>query len=117
MAQTILLESLEMVRRRVRWLAVLFGVGLVLTAAVGLLLATVSLDYLLNLQALPRLVLVVAAVGGIGYALWRWVIKSILARLTLNDVAGHVEQTFPNTRTAFAARLIFSLVWMFPVHP
>jgi len=46
MAPTILLESLETVRRRVRWLAVLFGVGLVLTAGMGLLLATVLLDYL-----------------------------------------------------------------------
>jgi len=30
-----------------------------------------------------------------GYSLWHWVIKSILSRLTLNDVAGRVERTFP----------------------
>ncbi len=95
MAPQILLDSLESVRRRVRLLGVLFGVGLVATAAVGLLVVTVFADYLLNLHALPRLVLSLAALGGLGYALWYWVIRSILARLTLNEVAGRVEQTFP----------------------
>jgi hypothetical protein len=95
MAPSILLESLESVRRRVRLLGVLFGVGVVVAAAVGLLVATVLLDYLLNLHALPRLVLSLVALAGLGYALWHWVVRSIMARLTLNDVAGRVEQTFP----------------------
>jgi hypothetical protein len=95
MAPQILIESLETVRRRVRLLAVLFGVGLVAAAAVGLLLTTVLADYLLNLQAVPRLMLIVLALLGVGYALWHWIIKSIMARLTLNDVAGRVEKTFP----------------------
>jgi hypothetical protein len=95
MAPTILIESLESVRRRVRALSVLFGVGLTLSAFVGLFLATILLDYLLNLHALPRLVLIFAALGGMGYALWHWVIQSILAKLTLNEVAGKVERTFP----------------------
>jgi hypothetical protein len=92
---TILLESLENVRRRVRWLGVLFGIGLVLAAAVSLLLATVIIDFLLNLPALPRLVLVILAASTILYALWHWIIKSIFAKLSLTDVAGRVEQTYP----------------------
>jgi hypothetical protein len=95
MAQTILIESLEMVRRRVRWLTVLFGVGLVATAAVVLLLTTVFADYVLNLHALPRLILVLLALSAAGYSLWHWVIQSMLARLSLNEVAGRIERTFP----------------------
>jgi hypothetical protein len=95
MAPQILIESLESVRRRVRVLTFFFGVGIVATASVVLLLATLLTDYLLNLQALPRLVLIALALTGFGYALWHWVIKSILARLTLTDVAGRVEKTYP----------------------
>ena len=95
MAPTILIESLESVRRRVRVLGLLLGIGVVATLAVGLLIVTVFADYLLNLQALPRLVLILIALGGLGYSLWRWVIRSIVARLTLNEVAGRVERTFP----------------------
>lgn len=92
---TILIESLESVRRRVRVLGVLFGVGVTATAAVGLLMITVLADYLLNLHALPRLVLIVVALAGLLYALWHWIIRAVISRLTLNEVAGRVERTFP----------------------
>ena len=95
MQPTILIESLESVRRRVRVLAVAYGVGLVVTAAVCLLLAAVGADWLLNLPAAPRAVLVLAAIGAVGYSVWRWLVQPILARLTLNDVAGRVERTYP----------------------
>ena len=95
MAQTILIDSLEMVRRRVRWLTVLFGAGLVATAVVGLLFVTITADYLLNLQAFPRLILVLLALAAAGYSFWHWIIQSMLARLSLNEVAGRIERTFP----------------------
>ncbi len=95
MQPTILIESLESVRRRVRLLAVAYGVGLVVTAAVCLLLGTVAADWLLNLPALPRLVLVAAAVSAVGTGVWRWLVRPLVARLTLNDVAGRVERTYP----------------------
>ncbi len=95
MAPTILLESLEAVRRRVRVLAVAYGLGLVLTAAVCLLLAAVFADYLLNLPPVPRLAIVLAAVVAVGLGVWRWLVQPVLARLTLNDVAGRVERTYP----------------------
>jgi hypothetical protein len=95
MAPTILIESLESVRRRVRLLSVAYGLGLVLTAAVCLLLSAVLADYLLNLPAIPRVVLVLAAAACVGYGLWQWLIRPLAARLTLNDVAGRVERTYP----------------------
>ena len=95
MQPTILIESLQSVRRRVRLLALAYGVGLVVTAAICLLLATVLADYLLNLPAVPRAVLVLAAFTAVGYGVWRWLVQPLAARLTLNDVAGRVERTYP----------------------
>ena len=95
MTSTLLIESLESLRRRVRLLAATYGLGLVLTAAVAGLVAAVSADWLLNLPAVPRAVLVLGAAGGVGYAAWRWLVSPLLARLSLNDVAGRVEQTYP----------------------
>jgi hypothetical protein len=96
MSTTPLMNSLESVRRRVRWLAVLYGVGIVVSWAVGLLLGVVLLDYLLNLPPIPRIVLMIGALGALGYSIARWVARPISARLGLSDVAGKLEVAFPN---------------------
>src|SRR5581483_3279599 len=64
-------------------------------AAMGLLLATVLLDYLLNLPAVPRLILILAALGGAAYVLIHWLIRPARARLNLSDMAGRLEDAFP----------------------
>ena len=89
---TPLITSLESVRRRVRILSLAYGVGVVLGAAVGLVLAVVLIDYVLNLPPVPRLVVNIGAVGLLGYALVRHVVRPVLAKLSLGDVAGHVER-------------------------
>jgi hypothetical protein len=101
MPPTFLIDSLNGIRRRVKMLSVAFGVGVVLAAAVALLLGTVLLDFLssyllgVNLPAGMRLLLLAALVVAVGYAAVRWVVKPILARLSLSDVAGHIESVFP----------------------
>jgi hypothetical protein len=95
MSQTILIQSLENVRRRVRWMAVLFGSGLVAACFVGLLISVVLADYILNLPALPRLILILGALGTGCYATWYWIIRSLFSRLELKDIAGRIEQAFP----------------------
>src|SRR5262245_41780960 len=95
MPPTMLLESLTSVRRRVKLLGVLFGIGLLLAAGVGLLLGVVALDYLLNLPATPRFVIILASLLGLAYVVWRWVAKPMIARLSISDVAGRLEQAFP----------------------
>jgi hypothetical protein len=95
MAPTILLQTLESVRRRVRWLTLLTGVGLVLASAIAVLLLVAGLDYLMNLPAFPRTLLDLAALFTLGYTVWHWVLSPLLARLTLNDVAGRVERAYP----------------------
>ena len=54
MPPTLLIDSLNGLRRRVKFLSVLFGVGILLASAVGILLATVLLDYVLKLPVVPR---------------------------------------------------------------
>ncbi|HMB94717.1 MAG TPA: hypothetical protein VKK61_01625, partial [Tepidisphaeraceae bacterium] len=76
-------------------LSAIHGIGIVLAAAVGLLLATVLIDYICNLPATPRLIIIFSSLAVLVYALIRWIIKPISARLSLSDVAGRVEQAFP----------------------
>src|SRR5215218_4166231 len=101
MPPTFLIDALNGIRRKVKVLSIAYGVGIVCAAAVALLLATVCLDFLVsyllgvNLPAGMRLLLLVGIVGALGYAAVRWVVKPLLARLSLSDVAGHIESVFP----------------------
>lgn len=95
MTQASLIHSLENVRRRVRWLGVAMGAGWVAACCVSLLLLLVTLDYLLNLPALPRCILALGAAGGAGYLAWRWLFRPLVSRISLNAVAGRIERTFP----------------------
>jgi len=95
MPPTFLINSLNDLRRRVKLLSVLFGVGILLAAAVGLILATVVVDYMLKLPVVPRLLVVLIALAAIGYLAFRWIARPVMARLSLNDVAGHLESVFP----------------------
>src|SRR5437870_3203351 len=94
-ARPALLDSLAGIRRKVRVLSIMYGVGIVLASAVGLILAAVLLDYLLNLPAVPRLMFLAAAFAGIVYTLWTYVFRPMAARLSLGDVAGRLENAFP----------------------
>lgn len=95
MPPTMLIDTLHGLRRRVKLLGVVYGIGVAVALAVALLLGTILFDYLLNLPAWPRLVLLIAALAGVGYAIARWVLKPARARLSLSDVAGHLENAFP----------------------
>jgi hypothetical protein len=95
MTQASLIDSLENVRRRVRWLSVAMGAGWVAAFCVSLLVLLVALDYLLNLSALPRFILMLGAAGAAGYSAWCWLVRPLVSRLSLNAVAGRIEQTFP----------------------
>src|ERR1700758_4028794 len=95
MPPTFLIEALSSIRRRVRVLEAVFGAGILLAAAIILFLAAALLDYLLDLPAVPRFFLILMALTGIGYILWRWIAKPLMATLSLGDVAGRLERAFP----------------------
>src|SRR5688572_7260037 len=96
MPPTMLIDALHGVRRRVRFFSVAYGVGVVLAAAVGLLLAVVLIDFALNLSPGPRAVVMFCGLGGIGIALWHWVIRPARARMGISDIAGRVEAVYPD---------------------
>ncbi len=61
----------------------------------GGVLGVVGLDYLLNLRALPRVVLLAAAGAAVVGTLVAKLGKPLMARLSLSDIAGRVEAAFP----------------------
>src|SRR5438477_2359115 len=95
MPPTMLINSLQAIRRRVRTLSVLFGVGIVAAASATLIVLLVLLDYGLNLPPVPRVFMLAVALAALGYAMVRWIVKPVLARLSLTDVASRLEAAFP----------------------
>ena len=92
---TPLIQSLQDIRRRVKLFSVAYGAGVAVAAAAGLLLATVGVDWLLNLPTPLRVIIVLAALAEFGYVLWTAVLRPLWARLTIGDVAGRLEHAFP----------------------
>ena len=76
MPPTALISSLDAIRRRVRTLGVVYGVGITIAAVLGLLVGTVLFDYMLNLPPAPRLVLMLIALGFGIYVIRRWVCEA-----------------------------------------
>src|SRR3954467_4057969 len=95
MPPTMLLSSLESIRRRVRTLSVVFGIGVVASAAAALVFALVLLDYVMNLPPAPRVVMLVLALVVLGYSMFRWIVRPLLAKLSPTDVASRLEAAFP----------------------
>ena len=95
MPPTMLIDSLQSLRRKVKLLGVAYGVGIAVAVGVALLLLTVFADYLLNLPAWPRIVLILCATAAIAYVIAKWIFKPATAKLSLSDVAGRLERAFP----------------------
>jgi hypothetical protein len=107
MPPTALIGTLESLRRRVRLLSVMYGVGILVAIAAGLLLATIFLDYLLNLPPIPRIVLMVAAAACLVHFFTRWVIRPAMTNIRLSDVAGKLEHAFPDFKDRLRSSVDF----------
>ena len=95
MSPSQLIASLEGLRKRAKWLSVLYGLALLILGATGLIVMGALTDYLLRLPGVPRLIGLVLATAVAVYVFWRFVWRPASSRLTLQDVAGRVEETFP----------------------
>src|SRR3954465_13350620 len=107
MPPTMLIDALHGVRRRVRFFSVAYGVGLVLAGAVGLLLAIVLFDFLLNLSPAPRAVVMFAALVGIGYGAFRWIVRPAKSKLGIGAIAGRVESVYPQVEHRLRSTVAF----------
>src|SRR6476469_6876389 len=103
MPPTALLESLRAIGRKVKLYGVAIGAWRILAAAVGLLVGIVLIDYLAHLTGtsaggLPgglRLALELVALAALAFWAFRWVLRPALKTHTVNDVAGWVEERYP----------------------
>lgn len=90
-----LLETLQEMRRKIRLLSLAFGAGVAVASAVFLLLLMAALDYLLNLPSVPRFLLALAALAALAWVVQQVILRPLLARFTLRDVASRMERAFP----------------------
>lgn len=95
MVPTHLIDAIQDIRRKAKLLSVGYGVGVLMAAVVALLCTLVVLDWALNLPAWPRLVLLLGAVVLAGWTARRFIWLPAKTRITLSDIAGRLEQTFP----------------------
>ncbi len=95
MPPTALINSIDSVRKRARLLSLLYGVGIVIASAVGLLVGVVLVDYLLNLKSIPRVLTMLGSVGVLGWLVYRYITQPAMRSVSLSDVAGRLERAFP----------------------
>lgn len=103
-----IVATLERLRNRVKGLSVLYGIGLVILSMCGLLVLGALVDYVLRLEAVPRLIGLLTALGLIGWAFWKYIWKPATKSISVGDIAGRVEETIPE----FDDRLRSSLEFM-----
>ncbi len=90
-----LVARLAALRGRVRTAVGLFGVGVVLGAAIGVLFALMLLDYLIHIPAPLRLALLIAWIIGVAVLAWRKLFAPLSTRLTDQFLASRVELLHP----------------------
>jgi hypothetical protein len=95
MVPTHLIDAIQDIRRKAKLLSIGYGVGVVLAAVVALLCGLVVLDWALNLPAWPRVALIIGALVLVGWTARRFIWRPASTRITLSDIAGRLEQTFP----------------------
>src|SRR5271170_7935145 len=78
-------------RGRVRMVLGLFGVGVVVAAAVGGIFLLMFADYLLHFPAGVRVVLLLGWLAGMAVLAWRVLISPLMTRLTDQFLASRVE--------------------------
>jgi hypothetical protein len=105
-----LIEQVQRLGRRAWLLSVIYGLGIAILLACGLLVLGAIADFLLRLPGLPRLIGLFAAVGLLAWVVYDQVIKPARTRASSGDVAGHLEEAFPQ----FEDRLRSGLAWVGP---
>ncbi|MFQ5491677.1 MAG: DUF4175 family protein, partial [Phycisphaerae bacterium] len=87
-----LLDRLVAFRRAVRIRLVLYGFCAVVSGGIFALLTAVSLDWLLGMPPVPRLLTGLVFLGGGIAAVMHWVFAPLLRSMSLVQVAGRLEQ-------------------------
>ncbi len=86
-----LVERISRLRGRVRLVLGLFGAGLIVSAALAGLWVLAVGDYLVHFSSSTRLFLLVVALAGLGYLVWRKLVTPLSTKLTEQFLASRVE--------------------------
>ncbi|MBN1343241.1 MAG: hypothetical protein JXQ73_11210 [Phycisphaerae bacterium] len=102
-----LLTQLGALRRRIRWLLAVDGVALAAASGIlAVLLATV-VDYLVWLPAVIRLVVALILCAGWGLAVWLRVIRPMIARIELSEIASILDHRFADLEDRLTSAVLF----------
>ena len=91
-------RKLQRLRARLRGLVLLSGASRVVLAAVGILAGALLLDWATKLDSPGRIIVLAAALGGLGAALWRFLIAPLRLPMGNEELALLVERRFPTLR-------------------
>lgn len=107
MADSKIIERLIRMRTTVRRRLIAYGFCATLAGGVAALLAIVSLDWLLHLPALLRLI--VAGLFFIGFvaAIYHWIVHPARARISLDMIASRLEAHFGNLDDRLSSAVSF----------
>ena len=90
-----LLSSLDRLRRSAKQLSVAYGVGLVVLGVAALLVLGALADWLFRLPSVPRLIGLLATLGLLAWAVWRFVWRPASRPIGVDELAGRVEELYP----------------------
>ncbi|MHC4141448.1 MAG: hypothetical protein ACYSUF_06045 [Planctomycetota bacterium] len=104
-----IISELEKVRRRSRAMLLTQRLTILIAWIAGIVLGLVALDYLLRLPGTARLVLLLAGLGALGYAVWTYVRPAVRFRPGLTQLALRAEGAFPAVEGRLASSVEFAV--------
>jgi hypothetical protein len=107
-ARSELIDRLTGLRRTVQHRLIAYGLCAVLAGGIVSLLTIVTLDWLLDLPWLLRMIVAVFFLAGFVGATLHWIVKPLQAQLTLDEIAGKLEQHFPVLRDRLSSAVNFA---------
>jgi hypothetical protein len=103
-----IISELDSLRRRSRILLLVQRVAVVLAWSLGIILGLIALDYLLRMPSTMRMVLLLAGLALLGYAIWRYLISALRFYPTLTQLALRVERALPAMSGRLASSVEFA---------
>ena len=101
-------QKVEQVRRSARNVRLLYGIGWLAAAALAVGLVLGLADFLLRSEELGvRLLFSTAALGAVGFTLWRFLWPALTADATSVQVAQRIEARFPQLQDRLSSSLEF----------
>ncbi len=108
MADQQFLDRLRALRRRIKALLIVDGVGVAVSAGlIGVIVAAV-VDYLMWLPAVARLIVAVGLCAGFGLTVWVRVVRPIIVRVALGEIAAVLDARFAVLEDRLASAVSFA---------